>query len=490
MLKWSNIKKLFENLIKEDLIELLIHSKNYLSAEFIISVLSVLIVPIIVRLMTTEEYGYMSIFISIVNLFSIVSTLSFHGAINVNYTKRQFPHKEYLFSTLVFLVSFNLILVGSSFLFVPALGREFKIMTYVVYIALFTSVLSSFTKIYLALLQIKKQSKKYAFIHVMKQAGIQIFSLIFIYVLLENKFNGRIYVQLFFSFVFAIYCLYKLFEESKFKFSFIYVKDALFFGIPLLPHVLSGIILRFFDQLIINQITDTPKTGLYSFAYTVGSIIYIITLAINNSWTPIFWQQVKNKNVKSMNKLALYYSKIIYCFSIVFILFSKEIVLILAGQKYYSTYSLIPIITIGHVFGFLYLLFAGISYYRKKTVFISINTLIAASVNILLNYKLIPKYGYEIAAYTTLISYFIMFLSHYIYSTQILKFKDLRFKSVAYGLLFIVLAYIISLYFSKNSISFQIESIIKSIVTIIFILLIFYKEINNKLVSIRLKIKN
>ena len=40
-------------------------------------------------------------------------------------------------------------------------------------------------------------------------------------------------------------------------------------------------------------------------------------------------------------------------------------------------------------------------------------TIVAAVVNIVLNYLLIPKYGYVAAAYTTLISHIILVIMHY-----------------------------------------------------------------------------
>ncbi|MDE5889125.1 MAG: polysaccharide biosynthesis C-terminal domain-containing protein, partial [Bacilli bacterium] len=51
--------------------------------------------------------------------------------------------------------------------------------------------------------------------------------------------------------------------------------------------------------------------------------------------------------------------------------------------------------------------------------YITVNTLIAASINIILNIIYIPKYGYLAAAYTTLISYLIAFILHSRYAKKI-----------------------------------------------------------------------
>lgn len=54
--------------------------------------------------------------------------------------------------------------------------------------------------------------------------------------------------------------------------------------------------------------------------------------------------------------------------------------------------------------------------YKKKTIYTSIVSLSAGSLNIILNAMFIPKYGYIAGAYTTLISYFFMFVVAWIVS--------------------------------------------------------------------------
>ena len=70
----------------------------------------------------------------------------------------------------------------------------------------------------------------------------------------------------------------------------------------------------------------------------------------------------------------------------------------------------------------LIILFIG-----KKTGAISLFTFIAGFTNIFLNYHFIPKYGYEIAAWTTLASYILLFILHYFNVKFILKEKTINF---------------------------------------------------------------
>ena len=61
-------------------------------------------------------------------------------------------------------------------------------------------------------------------------------------------------------------------------------------------------------------------------------------------------------------------------------------------------------------------LYVNIEFYKKKTMGVSIATMIATALNIILNLIFIPmnpEYSYVIAAYTTLASFIVLFCLHY-----------------------------------------------------------------------------
>ena len=87
---------------------------------------------------------------------------------------------------------------------------------------------------------------------------------------------------------------------------------------------------------------------------------------------------------------------------------------------------------------FIYTLYVYIEHFYKKTVFISVNTTIAAVSNIVMNYFFILKWGYTGAAYSTLISYGLSLILHYIYSRRLNK-TVLPFKDVLLHLILILI---------------------------------------------------
>ena len=74
-----------------------------------------------------------------------------------------------------------------------------------------------------------------------------------------------------------------------------------------------------------------------------------------------------------------------------------------------------------YIMRFLYNLFANIEYYYGKTKYVAVASLGAAVTNFVLNYIFIPKFGYYVAGYTTLISYVLYALGHYLFMRKVLK---------------------------------------------------------------------
>lgn len=84
---------------------------------------------------------------------------------------------------------------------------------------------------------------------------------------------------------------------------------------------------------------------------------------------------------------------------------------------------IIPPVAASVFFIFLYSMFSTIEYFYQKTVQIAIATVIAAVLNVGLNYIFINLYGYYAAGYVTLLSYIVLAFMHFIFYKIIVKDK-------------------------------------------------------------------
>ena len=106
--------------------------------------------------------------------------------------------------------------------------------------------------------------------------------------------------------------------------------------------------------------------------------------------------------------------KLITVLSCVFIFFAADAGKILSLKKEFDVaLHLLPVLVLAYVFSDIAEIYNFFLYYSKKVKLFYVSFVTTAVVNFVLNILLIPKYGYEIAAYTTLVSFMILFITTY-----------------------------------------------------------------------------
>lgn len=461
------LKSKIKQIIGHENLELMSHSKNYLTADFFAQALGFISVPIFTRLLTPHEYGILAIFSSLISIMGILYGLNITAGIRQYYMERTDDFDESLGSNLIFLIVLNLFLTFGVFVWRKNLARYFGLDDFVFFMAILITGGTVVYEVLLTYLQGSQNSKKYSILEVVKNSSILIISIILVIVFEKDKYLGRIYGQLIVTGIIFILAFLFLSKIAKFTFRWKYVKFTLSFGIPLIPHTLSGFILTYFDRVIIQHLSTTTNTGLYSFAYNVGMLMYVVAMASSKAWQPIFYRDYAELKYQTIEKKASNYSNYIYIAAIGLILFAKEIVMVLASKRYYNALNLIPAIILSYVMVYLYTLYFQYASFRRKTALISLNTLIAAVLNIVLNYLLIPKYGYFMAAYTTLISFMVLLILHYINAKYVLKEHVISLTKILPNMGWVLFAIVI--FFLLNPVSFFIAFPIKLTVMVLSI---------------------
>ncbi len=197
-------------------------------------------------------------------------------------------------------------------------------------------------------------------------------------------------------------------------FSFKYIKHAVFLAVPLIPHVLSGVLLNSSDRVMINSICGSTDAALYSLAYTVSSITSVFSVAVNQAWVPWMYDRMENGRGE-IKKASQIYALGFAFLSCILMALGPEIVLIFGGNEYYESCYVIAPVVVSLMLQFIYTQYVNIEFYRKKNVWISVATIGATLINIGLNYILLPIFGYLVAAYTTIVGYLFMVVFHYIF---------------------------------------------------------------------------
>jgi len=393
---------------------------GYLIGNWFIKGLVFLTTPIFARLLSTSEYGLYNTYMSYEAILSIIVSISIH--VSLRPAKHKYEKKiwEYtssciyivLFSALVWFVVGNLVY--------PFFQNWFGFERWIYSILIIHCTATSILQIYNVLLGLEYQSKRYVMLAGINAVGNIGLSVILIQVFFNNNREiGRIIGTAVPITLVSLYIVIIIFRSAKARLNVQMCKYAMTYSLPLVFHGVSQVVLNQFDRIMINHYIGSEEAGIYSFAYNIYTIVFVTVTSIDSVWAPWFFEKMKQKEYFDIRKKGNTLAFGMLLFVVVMILLSPEIVVVLGTEKYRaSVYCVIPIVASGY-FSFLYLLVVQTEYYYEKTKYISIGTVGAAFVNIILNYIYINKLGYVAAAYTTLVSYILYFIFHYFISRKI-----------------------------------------------------------------------
>ena len=208
-------------------------------------------------------------------------------------------------------------------------------------------------------------------------------------------------------------------KKGSYKISVAFCKYALAFNIPLVPHYLSQVVLGNSDRIMIGKMVGTSQAGIYSLAYSVALVMTLFNVALGQTVNPWIYKKIKAKSILKIARVIYLLLIFIAVVNLFLIMLAPEIVAVFAPKTYYEAIWTIPPVAMSVYLMFCYDAFAKFAFYYEKTVYIMAASIIGAIVNIILNYLLIPIFGYIVAGYTTLICYLLYVLFHYIFMNKI-----------------------------------------------------------------------
>ncbi len=255
--------------------------------------------------------------------------------------------------------------------------------------------------------------------------------LVFVSRLQENKYLGDVFGSLLSYGIVGVLAVVFLLKEGRAVGNRKYWKYALVITGPIVFHTLSTLVLGQADRLMLDKMLGVEEAGVYTYAYGIGSIANAIWLAFNNAWTVWYFDKAKEEKTTEIRDLYQKYTGFITLFTFAMILLGPDLVHLFAKDPVVAAGAgLTPVIMLGGFFMFLYTFPINYETYRAKTVFIAIGTVCAAAINIVLNLYFIPRWGALGAALTTLISYVVLFLFHYIIARFIVKGFHIKFTAL------------------------------------------------------------
>lgn len=419
---------------------------GYTVGNYMLKGLSFLTVPIFSRLLSTSDYGIFNTYLAYQSIVFLFVGLALHTSLkNAKYKYKEDFAKYNSCCILVTLLNLGIWLLLGNLIY-PLYGDAVGFSRIIVNLLLldsFGTALIQFFNVYVGLDYRYSSFLKISAFNAVANMGISV--LLIMTVFRNDRATGRILGNVVPVAVIACVIIWYFWRKAAPRFDLKYTKFAVSYSLPLIPHGISQVILAQFDRIMIKELIGPSQAGIYSFAYNIFSIINVTSNSLDNVWGPWFYERMEQKDYDSIQKYSSKYAFGMLMFSVMVMLGAPELVKILGAREYWDAmYSVIPIV-IGGYFMFLYTLPSSVEYYYAKTKFIAIGTGMAALINIVLNVIFIRQFGYLAAAYTTLVTYLLYFVFHYLIAWNIQKICIFQTGKLAVYILLAIAAGALSL---------------------------------------------
>jgi O-antigen/teichoic acid export membrane protein len=405
----------------------------YTATSIINTAIPFLLMPVLTRYMTPSDYGIVSMFGVLVSFISPFTGLSMHGAI-----QRQYYEREHVDLPIYITNCLLMLLVSStltSIIFYVLSGPISKLSSFPeswMWIVIAVSIAGFINSIVLVLWQV--QIKPYAFgRYQIAQTIFNIVLSLWLVVGLDMAWKGRIQAQLFTSVIFACIGLVILKKNGWIKFGFNgkYIKNAMYFGGPLIPHSIGGVMMTMTDRLFITNMVGLSATGLYSVGYSFAMIIGFIENSFNQAYVPWLFERLKRNddNVKiKIVKVTYVYFFLILLIALALSLIAPWFLSFFVGKRFAGAHIFVFWIAMGYAFNGMYKMVVNYIFYVQKTYILAWITFFCALLNIFFNYIFIKMNGAVGAAQATCVTFFIAFIMTFILSSRVYKMPWLFFK--------------------------------------------------------------
>lgn len=357
-----------------------------------------LLLPILTRVLVPADYGVLAMFNATLGILGAFTGLSVHGAVNVRFVDRdEIDYPRYVGSCLFVLLISTILTLGGIALFLRPLSEFTAIPPSWLLLAVLVSGGNFLVQVRLGIWLMGKKPVAYGVFQVCLSLLNMGLSLLFV-LALNYGYEGRLLGQTIAIASFAALAVFSLRMAGwvVFRPSWQYMREALAFGVPLVPHVIGGFLLAAADRFIINEKLGLEAAGLYMVAVQLGLGMGLIADAFNKALIPWLYEQLKIDNIATKYQIVKgtwIYFGIALIVACLISLFSYWVLYLVAGLNYVSASSALSWIVFGQAFGGMYLMVTNYLFYKRKTKVLASITLLTGIIGVTLTFLLVSNFG-------------------------------------------------------------------------------------------------
>lgn len=366
------------------------------------------------RFYGAETFGQYTYAFSIVTLLMIFAKAGFDNSL-IYYIPRH-GNKHISISFTVNIIISILLIVGANFFINDS---SVKIMLPLIWLV-------SMEQIFFGIYRSTDKIKQYYFINGFLAIVIRIVLIILFYFLFGGTFISMalaVYISFIFSNLLYFYQNKKMFQKV------VYDKGYLRYSYSLVLAAVMGVAMDKIDIIMLGAMKDMKSVGIYQIDVQIANIILMILVIFDTVFAPQiskFYHSGKHEELRKLYEKSTRLLGLLALISIIIIVVFGKYILLLFGEEFVDGHLALILRSLGQfvnvAVGSVWLMLAMTG--RPKWHIYS--NLIAFTVNIGLNYLLIPKYGVNGAAFATMTSMILVNIIGYILVRKVFKVKVYR----------------------------------------------------------------
>jgi O-antigen/teichoic acid export membrane protein len=394
-----------------------------------------LMLPVLTYYLDPAAYGVVANFVSLLSLLIVFTGINTQGMLGIKYFNLPKTDFKLLVGNIVMiLIISSVVLLIVMFLFSETLTQRFELPFNWLFIGLLCSIATFMNMVNLTLWQLEKKALLYASftgLETLLNVGLSLVLIIGFGLTWEGRLLGIAFALVLFGLLSAFIIYYR--GYMTFKFNKLIFSESLFFGLPLIPHNLSGWLRTGINVIIITELIGLHETGLYNTGVQFAMIVFFIGNGFNLALSPVIFEKLANPTPDGDLKLV----KITYAFyggilaiTAVISLAAPWLIRVLLDEKYHESTPFIPWLAFAFAFFGMYLAVVNYLFYYKKTIILTIITLSCGVLNAGICWWLVGKIGPMGAAYSSLVTFALMFVAVAWYANRVHPLPWLRFKDI------------------------------------------------------------
>lgn len=409
-----------------------------------------------------EEFGVFTYLMSLVAFMNIIYSFGMETTFFRFATRPGADQKKVFDAGLTVVIAVGVIISGSIIIFAQPIANMLHVGThpdFIIWLAIIMFI-DNLSALPFARLRLERKPIKFAIYRITNVVVVVGLNLYFLFVIYDPAIGiGYIFLALLIA-----NCLYLVFFFRTFiSWRPVYEREMsssmLSYSYPIVLTGLLGTTNEFFSRISLENWlpegfyegrSSKFAVGVFGACYRFAVLMNLAVLAYRMAAEPFFFNNAADKESPKLFARVNHYFVIVCCFILLGIAINMDILKYLMAEAYWEGIVVVVPLLLGYLFFGIYYNMTVWYKLTDKTIYGTYISLGGAVLTIVLNYIMIPVYGYLGSAWATTAVYLVMTIVCYLLGQKFYPVPYPIFSDALYIIGTTVLAYVVSLYEFQN----------------------------------------